>query len=79
VVCLLNHWLYRNYLHAHKRILAHEKRRRSRAKLTLGELEQVIKLVGRNPGCYPPGALTTLKAMRSLSPPSTENLAPNES
>jgi hypothetical protein len=31
-------------------------------KLRPGELEQVIKLVGRSPSCYPPGTLDTLKA-----------------
>jgi hypothetical protein len=30
-------------------------------KLVPGELEQVIKLVGRSPSCYPPGTLDALK------------------
>ena len=48
------------------------------AKLTPGELEQVIKIVGRSPSCYPPGAYAALKAKRDLSAqPPTENLPPN--
>jgi hypothetical protein len=36
-------------------LLEVEERRRDREpKLRLGELEQVIKLVGRSPSCYPP-------------------------
>ena len=46
------------------------------AKLTPSELEQVIKIVGWSPSCYPPGAYTALKAKR-LSPPPTESLPPN--
>jgi hypothetical protein len=38
-------------------------------KLRPGELEQVIKLVGRNPGCYPPGTLDALKGRRNVLPP----------
>jgi hypothetical protein len=38
------------------------------ARLTPAELEQVIKIVGRCPRCYPPGAYDALKARRSLSP-----------
>ena len=47
------------------------------AKLTPSELEQVIKIVGRSPSCYPPGAYAALKAKRNLSPPPTESLPPN--
>jgi hypothetical protein len=38
------------------------------AKLTSVELEQVIKIVGRCPRCYPPGAYDALKARRPPSP-----------
>ena len=39
------------------------------AKLTTVELEQVIKIVGRCPRCYPPGAYDALKGhRRTLSP-----------
>ena len=38
------------------------------AKLTPGELEQVIEIVERSPKYYPPGALAALKAKRNLSP-----------
>jgi hypothetical protein len=34
------------------------------AKLTTVELEQVIKIVGRCPRCYPPGAYDALKGRR---------------
>jgi hypothetical protein len=34
------------------------------ANLRPGELEQVIKLVGRRPSCYPPGALDVLKGRK---------------
>ena len=47
------------------------------AKLTPAELEQVIKIVGRSPSCYPPGAYAALKAKRNVSPPPTESLPPN--
>jgi hypothetical protein len=33
------------------------------------ELEQVIKLVGRCPSCYPPGTLDALKGRRQSPPP----------
>jgi hypothetical protein len=39
------------------------------AKLTPGELEQVIKLVSRCPSYYPPGTLDTLKSRRQALPP----------
>ena len=39
------------------------------AKLTPVELEQVIKIVGRCPRCYPPGAYDVLKARRTPSQP----------
>jgi hypothetical protein len=39
------------------------------AKLTTVELEQVIKIVGRCPRCYPPGAYDALKARRAPSQP----------
>jgi hypothetical protein len=38
------------------------------ARLTTVELEQVIKIVGRCPRCYPPGAYDALKARRTPSP-----------
>jgi hypothetical protein len=38
------------------------------AKLTTVELEQVIKIVGRCPRCYPSGAYDALKARRPPSP-----------
>jgi hypothetical protein len=39
------------------------------ARLTPAELEQVIKIVGRCPRCYPPGAYDALKARRTPSQP----------
>lgn len=48
------------------------------AKLAPGELEQVIKLVGRSPSCHPPGALAALKD-RSNTPspqPSAARVSP---
>jgi hypothetical protein len=39
------------------------------AKLEPGELEQVIKLVGRSPSCYPPGTLDALKGRRPAPAP----------
>jgi hypothetical protein len=39
------------------------------AKLRPGELEQVIKLVGRCPSCYPPGTLDALKGRRHTRTP----------
>jgi hypothetical protein len=39
------------------------------AKLRPGELEQVIKLVGRSPRCYPPGTLDALKSHRQVPSP----------
>jgi hypothetical protein len=39
------------------------------AKLRPSELEQVIKLVGRCPSCYPPGTLAALKDRRRLPSP----------
>ena len=48
------------------------------AKLTLGELEQVIEILARYPSCCPPGALAVLIAKRNLSPqPSTESRTAN--
>ena len=41
------------------------------ARLAPNELEQVIKIVGRSPSCYPPGAYAVLKAKRNVSPPPT--------
>jgi hypothetical protein len=38
-------------------------------KLSAAELEQVIKLVGRSPGVYPPGTLDALKQRRALVSP----------
>ena len=41
-------------------------------RLTTAELDQVIKIVGRSPSCYPPGAYATLKEHRqgrSTKPP----------
>ena len=38
-------------------------------KLKVGELEQVIKLVGRSPSCYPPGTLEALKCRRPTPAP----------
>ncbi len=39
------------------------------AKLGAGELEQVIKLVGRSPRCYPPGTLDALKGRKQTLAP----------
>jgi hypothetical protein len=49
------------------------------AKLTTAELEQVIKIVGRSPRGYPPGAYDALKGKRNLASPqpSTERLSRN--
>jgi hypothetical protein len=45
------------------------------AKLRPGELEQVIKLVGRSPRVYPPGTLDTLKQRKALiSPPPSDSV-----
>jgi hypothetical protein len=38
-------------------------------KLSVAELEQVIKLVGRSPRVYPPGTLDALKQRRALVSP----------
>ena len=43
------------------------------AKLGPGELEQVIKLVGRSPRCHPPGTLDALKGRRQT--PAAEPVA----
>jgi hypothetical protein len=47
------------------------------AKLSPVELEQVIKIVGRSPRGYPPGAYDALKGKRNLTQPQplTERLA----
>jgi hypothetical protein len=47
------------------------------AKLSSAELEQVIKIVGRSPRGYPPGAYDALKGKRNLTQPQplTERLA----
>ena len=47
------------------------------AKLRPSELEQVIKLVGRCPSCYPRGTLAALKDRRR--PPSPEPSTPHVS
>jgi hypothetical protein len=49
------------------------------ARLTTAELEQVIKIVGRSPRGYPPGAYDALKGKRNLAQPQppTERLSPN--
>jgi hypothetical protein len=49
------------------------------ARLTTAELEQVIKIVGRSPRGYAPGAYDALKGERNLasSQPPTERLSPN--
>jgi hypothetical protein len=49
------------------------------ARLTTAELEQVIKIVGRSPRGYPPGAYDALKGRRNLTQPQppTERLSPN--
>ena len=49
------------------------------ARLTTRELEQVIKIVGRSPGGYPPGAYEALKGKRNLAQPQppTERRSPN--
>jgi hypothetical protein len=39
------------------------------SKLRPGQLEQVIKIVGRSPSCYPPGALDALKGRRPAPSP----------
>ena len=39
------------------------------AKLSPAELEQVIKIVGRSPRGYPPGAFDALKGKRNLAQP----------
>jgi hypothetical protein len=47
------------------------------ARLSPVELEQVIKIVGRSPGCYPPGAYCALKSKRdSAKPPSQPGSLP---
>jgi hypothetical protein len=48
------------------------------AKLSPVELEQVIKIVGRSPRGYPPGALDALKDKRNLAQPQppTERRSP---
>ena len=45
------------------------------AKLRPSELEQVIKLVGRCPSCYPPGTLAALKDRRRLPSPKPQPAA----
>ena len=47
------------------------------AKLSPVELEQVVKIVGRSPRGYPPGAYDALKGKRNLAQPQppTERLA----
>ena len=49
------------------------------AKLSPVELEQIIKIVGRSPRAYPPGALEALKGKRNLAQPQplTERLSRN--
>jgi len=49
------------------------------ARLTTAELEQVIKIVGRSPRGYPPGAYDALKGKRNLAQPQppSEKLSPN--
>ena len=49
------------------------------AKLSPVELEQVIKIVGRSPRGYAPGALEALKGKRNSAQPQrpTERLSPN--
>ena len=39
------------------------------SKLSASELEQVIKLVARSPGCYPPGTLVALRTRKDTPPP----------
>jgi hypothetical protein len=48
------------------------------AKLSPVELEQVIKIVGRSPRGYPPGAYDALKGKRNLAQPQapSERLSP---
>ncbi len=53
------------------------------AKLTTAELEQVIKIVGRTPSCYPPGVYAALKDKRGLGVAAQQadrppNIAPRE-
>ena len=43
------------------------------AKLRPGQLEQVIKIVGRSPSCHPPGTLDALKSRRQT--PAAEPVA----
>ncbi len=45
------------------------------AKLTPDELEQVIKIVGRSPRYYPPGALAALKDRRGTPEPSAARVS----
>ena len=44
------------------------------AMLTTAELEQVIKIVGRSPTCYPPGAYAALKGETTANLASTRVL-----
>jgi hypothetical protein len=39
------------------------------ARLSPAELEQVIKIAGRSPSCYPPGVYAALKGKRDLASP----------
>ena len=48
------------------------------AKLSPVELEQVIKIVGRSPRGYPPGAYEALKGMRNLAQPERLALKPGQ-
>ena len=49
------------------------------AKLSPVELEQVVKIIGRSPRGYPPGAYDALKGKRNLASPQppTARLSPN--
>ena len=49
------------------------------AKLRPGELEQVIRLVGRCPSCYPPGTLDALNGWSKAPPPAPVPSAPTNS
>ena len=47
------------------------------ARLSPAELDQATKIVGRSPGCYPPGAYAALKDRRDLvSPPQQADRPP---
>jgi hypothetical protein len=46
------------------------------ARLSPAELEQVNKIVGRSPNCYPPGVYAALKDRRTLVSPPPQAVSP---